>query len=63
MIDRYLQRLTELLSFGHPVKIRDVATLTLSSEEEVLQALAELRSLGVNVVSDGVYAEVRSSES
>ena len=61
MMDGFINRIRFLLSFGHPVAIRDLATLTFTSENEVLSALEELRTMGANVWCDGISAEIRGA--
>ena len=59
MMNAYINRIRFLLSFGHPVAIRDIATLTFTSENEVLSAMEELQTMGINVWCDGNTAEIR----
>lgn len=59
MKEGFLNRVQYLLSMDHPIRIRDIATLTFSSEDDVLQALEQLRQNGMNVWSDGESAELR----
>ena len=59
MKEEYLEKVRYLLFLDHPVSIRDIATLTFSSEEDVLHALEQLRSCGLNIWSDGELAEIR----
>lgn len=56
-MDIFLNRIITLLSLGHhPVEIRDIATLTYSSEDQVYAAILELREKGIDVQSDGEAA-------
>lgn len=57
--NEYLRRISFLLSMGHPVSIRDIATLTFSSEDDVFKALEQLQQAGGCVWSDGESAMIR----
>ena len=58
-MDDYNRRVLYLLSMGHPVSVRDVATLTFSCENDVLTAIEQLKEMGFDVWSDGESAEIR----
>lgn len=59
-MDRYFENILKLLSLGpHPVSIRDIGTLTFSSEDDVIMALSQLRGFGYDIVTDGESAEIR----
>ncbi len=62
MKEQYLSKIQKLLSFGHPVQIRDVATLTRSTEADVVCAIEDLREAGLNVCTDGKAAELGGSK-
>lgn len=55
----FLSKVRFLLQLDHPVSLNDIATLTRSSESDVLFALAALTQMGMNVQSDGLLAEIR----
>ena len=59
MREEFITRIKTVLSFGNPVSIRDIGTLTFSSENDVLQAIAILRERGCNVWTDGFAAMIR----
>lgn len=59
MMGKYTKDICDLISWGHPNTIEDLATLTRSTKQDVLLALDRLREYGIVVWSDGISAENR----